>query len=70
MWPTRFNSICIQEDLFNEEHCGCWSHHKKSCHICNQLGAITIKQAKKHVGQPQKLYKNYNFVRYIFVVPL
>jgi hypothetical protein len=34
------------------------------------LGAITIKQAKKHVEQSPKLYKHCNFVRYIFVVPL
>jgi hypothetical protein len=31
---------------------------------------IIIKQAKKHVGRLLKLYKNYNFVRYIFMVPL
>jgi hypothetical protein len=34
------------------------------------LGAITIKSAKKHVEQLSKFNKNYNLVRYIFVVPL
>jgi hypothetical protein len=33
-------------------------------------GAVTIKWTKKHVKRLPKLYKNYNFVRYIFVVPL
>jgi len=29
-----------------------------------------IKQAKKHIEQLLKLFKNYNFVNYIFSVPL
>jgi hypothetical protein len=33
-------------------------------------GAITMKQAKNHVGQLPRLFQNSNFVRYIFVVPL
>jgi hypothetical protein len=34
------------------------------------MGVVTIKQAKKNVGCLPKLYKNCNFVRCIFVVPL
>jgi hypothetical protein len=34
------------------------------------MNVITINQAKKHIKQPLNLYKNYNFVKYIFVVPL
>jgi hypothetical protein len=34
------------------------------------MGAVTIKQAKKHVEWPSKLNKNCNLVRYIFVAPL
>jgi hypothetical protein len=34
------------------------------------MGAITIKQVKKHIGRSPKFNKNNNFVRYIFVVPL
>jgi hypothetical protein len=34
------------------------------------MGAVIIKQAKKHMKRPPKHYKNNNFVRYIFVVPL
>jgi hypothetical protein len=31
---------------------------------------LTIKQAKNHVKQLAKLFQKYNFVKYIFVVPL
>jgi hypothetical protein len=34
------------------------------------LGAVAIKQTKKHVERSPKLNKYYNLVRYIFVVPL
>jgi hypothetical protein len=35
----------------------------------NELLGVVIKQVKKHVKRLPKLNKNYNFVRYIFVVP-
>jgi hypothetical protein len=34
------------------------------------MGAVAIKQAKKHVKSPSKLNKNSNLVRCIFVAPL
>jgi hypothetical protein len=34
------------------------------------MGVVTIKGTKKHIKQPPKFYENYNFVRYMFVVPL
>jgi hypothetical protein len=46
-----------------------WECERANVEVTNG-GAIIIKQAKKHVGQSLKLNKNYNLVRYIFVVPL
>jgi len=46
------------------------THKTKTMTANRWRGVVTIKQAKKHVRRSPKLYKNYNFVRCIFVVPL
>jgi hypothetical protein len=70
--PTpNLHGICIWDPCMTFLNGKIWHlthNHATTPHVF--MGAITIKQAKRHIEWPPKLYKIYNFVRYIFVVPL